>query len=83
VLAREFGIGRAEQDQFALTSHQRTVAAWKRGYFAEEVVPIPADVTRAKELKYRYGPARKPDARSTGQAKTHFRSREWYRHAGE
>jgi acetyl-CoA C-acetyltransferase/acetyl-CoA acyltransferase len=41
VLAKEFGITREEQDRFALASHQRAVAAWKRGFFADEVVPVP------------------------------------------
>jgi acetyl-CoA C-acetyltransferase/acetyl-CoA acyltransferase len=43
LLAKEFGISRGEQDEFALRSHQRAVAAWKRGYFVDEVVSVPAD----------------------------------------
>ncbi|MGI8993108.1 MAG: acetyl-CoA C-acetyltransferase [Nocardioidaceae bacterium] len=31
---------RAEQDEFAATSHQRAAAAWKNGVFDEEVVPV-------------------------------------------
>jgi acetyl-CoA C-acetyltransferase len=38
VLAREFAITRREQDEFALTSHQRADAAWNAGWFDEEVV---------------------------------------------
>ncbi len=38
VLAREFGIGRERQDEFALASHQRTVAARER--LREEIVPV-------------------------------------------
>ena len=38
VLAREFGISRAEQDAFALQSHQRAAAA--REKFAEEICPV-------------------------------------------
>jgi acetyl-CoA acetyltransferase family protein len=38
VLAREFGISRAEQDEFALRSHQRAVAARER--LAEEICPV-------------------------------------------
>jgi acetyl-CoA C-acetyltransferase/acetyl-CoA acyltransferase len=38
VLAREFGISRGEQDEFALRSHQRAVAA--REKLAEEICPI-------------------------------------------
>jgi acetyl-CoA C-acetyltransferase/acetyl-CoA acyltransferase len=56
VLAKEFGIGRGEQDQFALTSHQRAVAAWKRGFFADEVVPIPDEWTGGVPVAMDTGP---------------------------
>ena len=39
-LRREYAIGRAEQDELALASHQRAVAAQQDGRFAEEIVPI-------------------------------------------
>jgi 3-oxoadipyl-CoA thiolase len=35
-------IDRAQQDAFALASHQRAVAAIDSGKFAEEIVPVPA-----------------------------------------
>jgi len=38
VLAREFSIGRAEQDAFALQSHQRAAAAHAR--LADEIAPV-------------------------------------------
>ena len=38
VLAKEFGISREEQDQFALNSHQKAVQAKKR--LAQEIVPV-------------------------------------------
>jgi acetyl-CoA acyltransferase len=38
--ARESGISRAEQDAFALRSHQRALAAIDSGRFAEEIVPV-------------------------------------------
>ncbi len=38
--AREFGIGREEQDAFALRSHQRAVAAQNAGLFDAEIVPL-------------------------------------------
>jgi acetyl-CoA acetyltransferase family protein len=56
VLAKEFGIGRAEQDQFALNSHLRTVSAWKRGFFADEVVPVPGALTGGAEVAQDNGP---------------------------
>ncbi len=39
-VARQFGVTRAEQDAFALASHQKAVAAWERGDFKAEVVPV-------------------------------------------
>lgn len=41
VLAREWQIGRTEQDEFALRSHRRASAAWSEGRMAEETVPVP------------------------------------------
>ncbi|RME86743.1 MAG: thiolase family protein, partial [Zetaproteobacteria bacterium] len=40
VLAREFGITRAEQDAFALESHRRADAAWSSGWFDDEVMHL-------------------------------------------
>jgi acetyl-CoA C-acetyltransferase len=37
---REYGISRADQDELALRSHQRAVAAQEDGTFAEEIVPV-------------------------------------------
>ena len=39
-LRREYGIARAEQDELALRSHERAVAAHDDGTFAEEIVPV-------------------------------------------
>ena len=39
-LRREYRIPRAEQDELAVTSHQRAVAAQKDGVFAEEIIPV-------------------------------------------
>jgi len=41
-MAKENGIGRAEQDAFALRSHQRAAAAWEQGIFSDEVMPMPS-----------------------------------------
>ena len=40
-LAKQYGISREEQDQFALRSHQRAIAAIDSGIFAKEIVPVP------------------------------------------
>jgi acetyl-CoA C-acetyltransferase len=39
-LRREYQITRAEQDEFALRSHQRAVAAQEAGRFDDEIIPV-------------------------------------------
>jgi acetyl-CoA acetyltransferase family protein len=41
ILADQYGITREQQDEFALHSHQKAAAAWDRGAFADEIVPVP------------------------------------------
>src|SRR5688572_20959812 len=38
--ASECGISREEQDQFAIESYKRSQAAWEKGFFSDEVVPV-------------------------------------------
>ena len=45
-LRREFGIPRHEQDELALRSHQRAVAAHQEGRFEPEIVPVTVPVRR-------------------------------------
>jgi acetyl-CoA C-acetyltransferase len=40
-LRREYGIPRAEQDELALRSHRRAVAAHESGAFERQIVPVP------------------------------------------
>ena len=44
VVAKRYGISRDAQDVYALQSQQRTAAAQERGIFAEEIVPVTANV---------------------------------------
>ncbi len=39
-VARQYDVSRAEQDAFALRSHQRAAAAQSSGKFADEIVPL-------------------------------------------
>ena len=48
-VAERHGVSRDDQDQFALRSHQRAVAAAEDGRFAEEIVPVPVDGDGALE----------------------------------
>jgi acetyl-CoA C-acetyltransferase len=38
--AKEWRVGRAEQDELALASHRNAAAAWKAGFFEDLVVPF-------------------------------------------
>jgi acetyl-CoA acyltransferase len=40
LVAAKYGISRADQDRFALASHQRAAAAIAAGRFAEETIPV-------------------------------------------
>jgi acetyl-CoA acetyltransferase family protein len=40
-LAGMYGIGREQQDEFALRSHRRAVAAWENGFYGQWVIPVP------------------------------------------
>ena len=49
--AREAGISRAEQDAFALRSHQRALAAIDAGRFTDEIVPVTTTLIEEVRLK--------------------------------
>lgn len=51
VLADEYGIGRQEQDHFALESHQKAVRAWEEGNFDAEVVSVDAPGHKGKRVR--------------------------------
>ena len=51
VLAKEFGISREAQDDFALTSHRRAIAAMESGRMAQEIVPVFAPPYRQAVLE--------------------------------
>ena len=47
---RQYGISRQEQDEYALRSHQRAVAAWDAGKFQAEIVPVPVKTKEGETL---------------------------------
>lgn len=49
-LRRRYGISRQEQDELAVRSHQRAVAAQKDGVFAEEIIPVAVRSRHGEEL---------------------------------
>ncbi|MGH9246703.1 MAG: thiolase family protein [Acidimicrobiales bacterium] len=74
VLADRYEIGRDDQDQFAVASHQRAHAAWDAGRFDDETVPVPdVDLERDESIRpdtsleklARLRPAFRPDGSVT------------------
>ena len=49
-LRREYNISRQEQDELAVASHQRAVAAQKDGILAEEIIPVTVRSRKGEEL---------------------------------
>ena len=49
-LRREYRIGRAQQDELALRSHQRAIAARRSGVFATEIVPVPVKTRKGEAI---------------------------------
>src|ERR1700744_882223 len=49
-LRRQYGISRLEQDELAVTSHQRAVAAQKDGILIDEIISVPVRTRQGEEL---------------------------------
>ncbi len=48
--AKECGISREEQDEFAVLSYKRALEAIEKGYFKEEIVPVPVPQPKGETL---------------------------------
>jgi acetyl-CoA C-acetyltransferase len=49
-MAKEWSVGRREQDEMALASHKNAAAAWQAGFFKDLVVPF-NDLTRDNNVR--------------------------------
>jgi acetyl-CoA acyltransferase len=49
-VATDYGVARADQDKFALRSQQRTAAAYARGFFHSELIPVEIPQRKAKPV---------------------------------
>jgi len=68
-VAAEYRIARADQDAFALRSQQRTAAAYARGFFAAELVPVEIPQRKGKPLLLERDEHPRPDT-TLGQLAT-------------
>ncbi len=71
-LARELGISRKEQDEFANRSHQRATLAQKEGRFAEEILPITMGAKLDRVLAEDVGPRANSTVEGLGKMKPYF-----------
>lgn len=71
-LARELGITRQEQDEFANRSHMRATAATKEGRFREEILPITAGEKMDKMIADDIGPRANSTVEGLGKMKPYF-----------
>jgi acetyl-CoA acetyltransferase family protein len=52
MLAKRYGIGRDEQDEFAVRSHRDAATAWDNGFYDNHVVPVPGtDLERDEGIR--------------------------------
>lgn len=72
LLAREFGITRLEQDQYANNSHAKAVAATKEGRFKDEIIPLAIGQGLTKLLSDDVGPRDNSTVEGLGKMKPFF-----------
>ncbi|MCO5142484.1 MAG: thiolase family protein [Oligoflexia bacterium] len=72
LLAKEFRITREEQDQFALDSHRKAVAAQENGKLAEEIVPVPVPMKYKEVVREDIGPRKEQSMEQLKKLKPYF-----------
>jgi acetyl-CoA C-acetyltransferase/acetyl-CoA acyltransferase len=72
LLAREFGISRLEQDEFANRSHALAIKAQKEGRFKDEIVPVAINKKLNKILSDDVGPRETSSVEKLAKMKPYF-----------
>lgn len=68
-VAEKYGVSRADQDAFALRSHQRAVAAQQSGRFEEEIVPVSIPQKKGEPMLFTQDEQPRPDTSLVALAK--------------
>ena len=71
-IAKDFKITRAEQDQFALESHEKTYAAVSSGRLADEIIPVPLAPKYEDVLDHDFGMRMEQSLAALGKLKPYF-----------
>lgn len=61
-LAKDYDISREEADAYAVRSHQRATAAWEKGLFADELVPVTIPQKKGEAIVFDRDEGYRPDA---------------------
>ena len=69
VVAQEFNVSRGEQDTFAISSHQKALAAIEAGRFLEEITPVDVPQSKGETLQFTVDEGPRRDASLEGLAK--------------
>jgi acetyl-CoA acyltransferase len=72
ILAKEWGLSRAEQDRFALRSHQLAVKATKEGRMKDEIAPFIIPPEYKETLSEDFGPRESQTIEALGKLKPFF-----------
>ncbi|MFN8176954.1 MAG: acetyl-CoA C-acetyltransferase [bacterium] len=68
-VAEKYGIGREEQDRFAVDSHLKAAAAQKAGRFDAEIVPVEIPQKKGDPIQFRQDESVRPDSSVEALAK--------------
>lgn len=85
LIARRWGLSRAQLDEFALTSHERASRAWQEGRFATQVAPLKVSHADGKVTQLEVDETIRPDTTLAGLAALHpaFAHERWADRFGE
>lgn len=72
ILAKEFGLTRAQQDEYATMSHNRAVEAQKNGKLAEEITPVYLPPKFKKVVEQDVGPREGQTVEKLAKLKPYF-----------
>ncbi|MDI3419221.1 thiolase family protein [Streptomyces luteolus] len=61
LIADKHRISRAQQDAYALRSHEKAAEAWEKGLFADEVVPVPVPARKGDPVPFARDESLRPD----------------------
>lgn len=61
-LARDYDITREQADAYAVRSHQRAAAAWQKGLFDDELVPVPVPQRKGDPVIFAHDEGYRADA---------------------